>query len=356
MDPEHDRICHVQGKNEDMSRPQRLIELLATLQSRRQTTAEELAGELGVSVRTVLRDVQALVDAGIPVFTARGKYGGISLLPGDQVDLAKLTTSEADVLRTVGLDVGRARQLGAEAAARSALGKLVPRRPPPAASAGLPLSLSDVVTIENRAWFSAPDDPAGLARLAQDLRRGRRLRIRYRRSGKAAARGQTVDPYGLLLRADRWYLIADAAARPRMLALARLEGWEVLDEPRRLRAGATLSDVAAELSQALESRHRVTITALLDADRVDIARRVLGSRLRSVSHAGQDARATITVAYDELDAVRQLLQFSDHIEILRPEAARRMIHDLAERIARAHQPPSAASAQRRISGPSRSYS
>ena len=178
-----------------MSRPQRLIELLATLQSRRRATAEELAQELGVSVRTVLRDVQALVGAGIPVFTGRGKYGGISLLPGDQVDLAKLTTSEADLLRTVGLDVNRARQLGAEAAVRSARGKLVPRRPPPRASDGLPLSLSDVVTIDNRAWFSAPEDPSGLARLAEDLRRGRRLRIRYRRSGNAAARWSRVDPY-----------------------------------------------------------------------------------------------------------------------------------------------------------------
>jgi predicted DNA-binding transcriptional regulator YafY len=319
-----------------MSRPQRLIELLATLQSRRRATAEELAQELGVSVRTVLRDVQALVGAGIPVFTGRGKYGGISLLPGDQVDLAKLTTSEADVLRTVGLDVDRARQLGAEAAARSALGKLVPRRPPPKASAGLPLSLSDVVTIDNRAWFSAPDDPAGLARLAEDLRRGRCLRIRYRRSGNAAARWRRVDPYGLLLRADRWYLVADADARPRMFALSRLEGWEVLDEPRRLRNGASLSDVAAELSRALESRHRVTVTALLDADRVDIARRILGSRLLSVSHADRDVRATITVGYDELDAVRQLLQFSDHIEILRPQAARRIVHDLATQIALTH--------------------
>jgi len=319
-----------------MSRPQRLIELLATLQSRRHTTAEDLAQELGVSARTILRDVQALVGAGIPVFTGRGKYGGISLLPGDQVDLGKLTTSEADVLRTVGLDVDRARQLGAEAAARSALGKLVPRRPPPAADASLPLSLSDVVTIDNRAWFPAPDDPASQARLVEDLRRGRRLRIRYRRSGKAAARWRSVDPYGLLLRADRWYLIADADARPRMFALSRLECWEVLDEPRRLRSGAALPEVAGKLSRALESRHRVTVTALLDADRVDLARRILGSRLLAVSQVDRDARATITVGYDELDAVRQLLQFSDHIEILRPQAARRIIHDLAGQIARTH--------------------
>ncbi len=319
-----------------MSRPQRLIELLATLQSRRRTTAEELARELGVSVRTVLRDVQALVSVGIPVFTERGTYGGISLLPGDQVDLGKLTTAEADVLRTVGLDVDRARQLGAETAVRAARGKLVPRRTPPAASSGLPLSLADVVTIANRAWFSAADNPAGLAKLAEDLRRGRRLRIRYRRSGQATARWSSVDPYGLLLRADRWYLIADVERRPRMFALSRLDTWEVLDEPRRLRSGAALSDVAAELSLALESRHRVIVTALIDADRVDIARRILGSRLRSASVPDGDARATITVGYQELDGVRQLLQFSDHIEILRPLAARELIRELARQIAVTH--------------------
>jgi len=319
-----------------MSRPQRLIELLATLQSRRRTTAEELARELGVSVRTVLRDVQALVSAGIPVFTERGTYGGISLLPGDQVDLGKLTTAEADVLRTVGLDVDRARQLGAETAVRSARGKLVPRRTPPAASSGLPLSLADVVTIANRAWFSAADNPAGLAKLAEDLRRGRRLRIRYRRSGQATARWSGVDPYGLLLRADRWYLIADVDRRPRMFAFSRLDTWEVLDEPRRLRSGAALSDVAEELSSALESSHRVIVTALIDADRVDIARRVLGSRLRSASVPDGDARVTITVGYQELDGVRQLLQFSDHIEVLRPRAARRLIYDLARKIGDRH--------------------
>jgi biotin operon repressor len=49
-------------------------------------TAEALAAEFGVSVRTILRDVQALVEAGIPVLTERGKYGGISLLPGSQAE------------------------------------------------------------------------------------------------------------------------------------------------------------------------------------------------------------------------------------------------------------------------------
>jgi predicted DNA-binding transcriptional regulator YafY len=315
-------------------RPQRLISLLAVLQVRRVATAEALAAEFGVSTRTILRDVQALVDADIPVLTERGKYGGISLLPGSQVDLSKLTGSEADVFRAVGLDLSRASRLGAEAAARSAAGKLAASRRAPL-HGDPPLSLSEVVTVDNRGWFAADESP-DVAGLARDLRLGRRLRIRYRRSGVAEPLAHVVDPYGLLLRADRWYLIADNDDEPRMYALARLEHWQVLDEPRHLRAGATLVGTAAELGRTLETRHQITVTALLDADRVDLARRILGSRLRSVAPGAADGRATITIVYDQLAAVRQLLQFSDHIEVTDPPAARELIRTLAEQLARRH--------------------
>ena len=190
-------------------KPQRLIALLAVLQVRRVTTAEALAAEFGVSARTILRDIQALIDADIPVLTERGKYGGISLLPGSQADLSKLTASEADVLRAVGLDLGRAARLGAETAARSAAGKLTAKRRAPLRG-DPPLALSDVLTVDNRGWFAADESP-DVASLARDLRLARRLRIRYRHSGAAESQVYVVDPYGLLLRADRWYLIADAS-------------------------------------------------------------------------------------------------------------------------------------------------
>ncbi|WP_199181831.1 HTH domain-containing protein [Cryobacterium sp. N21] len=61
---------------------QRLLSMMLLLQTRHQMTALELAEELGVSVRTVLRDVIALADADVPVFAERGRYGGVVLLPG----------------------------------------------------------------------------------------------------------------------------------------------------------------------------------------------------------------------------------------------------------------------------------
>jgi len=319
-----------------MSRPQRVIGVLAALQTRRRTTADVLAVEFGVSTRTILRDIQSLVEAEIPIVTERGRYGGISLLPGDQVDLSKLTASEADVFRAVGVDLDRARQLGAEVAARGALSKLATRRRTPRPrQEDLPLSLTEVVTIDNRGWFGT-EESVDVAGLARDLRRARRLRIRYRRSDAPDPQTVDVDPYGLLLRADRWYLVADRDAAPRLFALTRLEHWAVLDEPRRLRSGATLDGVAHHLGQALEGRNDVTITALLDPDRLDLARRVLGARLRSIDRSGSARRATLTIGYDQLEGVRQLLQFADHLEVIAPPAARELIRRLASELALAH--------------------
>ncbi|MGW2175560.1 helix-turn-helix transcriptional regulator [Streptomyces sp. NPDC001705] len=319
-----------------MSRPQRLIELLAALQAHPRTTAEALAEELGVSTRTVLRDVRALVDAGIPVLTERGKYGGISLLPGDQVDLAKLTTGEADLLRAVGLDLDRARQLGGEAAARSALRKLTSRRSPPPARDDLPLALTDVIAIDNRPWFEEAAPLPDVAGLVRDVRTARRLRVLYRRSGATEARDLVVDPYGLAQRGGRWYLVADHDGRPRMFALSRLQCWTVLDGARRLRPGADLVGTARKLGEALESEGRVVVTARVDTGSLDLARRILGARLRTAGEPGADGRVEVTVAYDRIDAVRQLLQFSEHIEVVAPREARELVRRLAAGVARTH--------------------
>ena len=121
-----------------------------------------------------------------------------------------------------------------------------------------------------------------------------------------------------------------------MFALTRLDHWDVLDEPRRLRTGVTLDDVAHHLGRALEGRHTVTVTALLDADRVDLARRVLRGRLRSIDQTGHPRRVTITIGYEQLDGVRQLLQFADHLEVVAPTAARELIQRLAQDVALAH--------------------
>src|SRR5690606_24109254 len=191
--------------------PDRFFALLLALQTREHRTVAELAGQVGVSTRTVVRDLRWLQDAGFPILIRRGRWGGVTLLPGGALDTARLTPDERDQLALAGLDHAQRDQLGARHDGRRALDKVTPRarsRPDQL------LPLSAVVVTDNRPWFAAPATGAQPARLAGDLRRGVRLRIHYRRATEAEPAWQVVDPYGLLAKSGRWYLVADKQGSP----------------------------------------------------------------------------------------------------------------------------------------------
>jgi predicted DNA-binding transcriptional regulator YafY len=163
-------------------RSQRLLSMLLLLQIRQRMTAREIADELGVSERTVLRDVATLADADIPVFAEQGRFGGIVLLPGSRLDVNRLTPTEVDALKLLGLDPAQAAQLGIDPTTTQR--KLTTQ--PAATRRAIPLS--ELVVIDNRGWFDpepAGADPAGMSR---DLQLGRRLRISYRSSSERSQR------------------------------------------------------------------------------------------------------------------------------------------------------------------------
>ena len=78
----HDIFCHVLLRFLADVRADRLLSLVLLLRHRGRMTAAELARELEVSPRTVLRDVEALSSAGIPVYAERGREAGSRCCPG----------------------------------------------------------------------------------------------------------------------------------------------------------------------------------------------------------------------------------------------------------------------------------
>lgn len=313
----------------------RLLHLLLLLQTRQRITTTELAERLEVSRRTVLRDVESLSGAGVPVFAERGRNGGIVLLPGARLNVSHLEPAELEALSVAGLDSEQRGLLGLAETWNSVRRKVDARQVESSNAPGA-LRLSDFVLVENDAWLGQSKSAVDISGLATVLRQRRRLRIRYRHSAERNFSTLTVDPYGMVAKSGRWYLVADNDGAGQLFALGRLSSYEQLDALAVVRPEENLKTVWDALKAHTERPGNVRVTVRMRESRLDLASRILGERIQSVSEGDDDGWRTVVVRYSEIEAVRQLLQFGDHLEVLAPEAARRRVAELASDLFERH--------------------
>ncbi|MFF0309806.1 helix-turn-helix transcriptional regulator [Streptosporangium sp. NPDC004379] len=207
----------------------RLLSIILLLQTRGRMTAAQLAGELEVSVRTVYRDVEALHAAGVPLYGDAGHSGGYRLLAGYRTRLTGLNAAEAEALFLAGVP-GPAAQLGLGQDLAAAQLKLRAALPPELR--GQADRMRARFHLDAPGWYADDDDLRFLPRVADAVWQGRMLEVRYRRWKEPTDVERRLAPYGLVLKAGRWYVVAaaDPGAEPRTYRVDQILELTVLEE------------------------------------------------------------------------------------------------------------------------------
>ena len=202
----------------------RLLSILLLLQTRGRMTAAQLAAELEVSERTVYRDVEALHAAGVPLYGDAGHRGGYRLLDGYRTRLTGLNAGEAEALFLSGAP-GPAAELGLGPSLAAAQLKLRAALPPELRAQAD--RMRSRFHLDAPGWYAEDADVPFLPQVADAVWHGRVLDVRYRRWKAPTDVDRRLEPYGLVLKAGRWYAVAGPGPRTyrvdQILALAPRE-------------------------------------------------------------------------------------------------------------------------------------
>ncbi|MBH5334150.1 YafY family transcriptional regulator [Streptomyces pactum] len=183
----------------------RLLRLLSLFQTHREWSGAALADRLGVTPRTVRRDVERLRELGYPVHSTPGTAGGYRLGAGARLPPLLLDDDEA-VAVAVGLRQSAGGGVaGIEETSVRALAKLEQVLPDRLRHRVGALTAYTVPMLG--AGGGPTVDPAVLTELANACRDNERLRFAYRDHGGAGSR-RTVEPHRLVCARRHWYLVA----------------------------------------------------------------------------------------------------------------------------------------------------
>ena len=214
-------------------RADRLVSLVLLLRRHGRLSAETLARELEVSTRTVLRDIEALSTAGVPVYAERGRHGGFALLPGFRTELTGLNHDEALALLIAGSRRG-AQAFGLGSALASAMLKVVDALPETyreiASDAAERLLIDPETDLLSRRLDTEDLSDTIVTEVRRAVLAGHKLRINYEAVGHGAE-WRTVDPIGLVTVRRQGYLLATRSGADRTYRLSRIVAAEELDEP-----------------------------------------------------------------------------------------------------------------------------
>lgn len=310
-------------------RASRLLSILMLLQLRDRLTAEALAVEFEVSVRTIYRDIDKLAEAGVPVYADRGPGGGFRLIDGYRTRLTGLAADEVEALLLIGLP-GPAAALGMGPAASNAGRKML---------ASLPRSSGDMAGrmgarfhLDPVDWYRDDEPLQQLPAIARAVLDQATLAMIY--DSWRGVRERVVEPLGLVLKAGAWYLVARSDGVARIYKVANILQHEVRDthfeRPTDFDLAAWWSAETARFEAGLRTgsaQLRATATGLKRLSQLGaFAQRAV----KTAAPADDKGWSSLSLPIETLDhAALTLLGIGPEIVVLAPDALRLRLRDLA---------------------------
>ena len=315
-------------------RADRLISILLLLQIHQRLTARALAERLEVSERTILRDMEALSGAGIPVFAERGTGGGWSLVENYRTNLTGLNEAEIQALFLTRPPRLLA-DLGLEKAADGAQLKLLAAIPSSARRNAE--QISQRIYVDVAGWKRADEAVPCLPIIQEAVWQERKLRFSYQRGngGNECAVERVVEPLGLVAKGSVWYLVAAIAGDIRNYRVSRVLTAEMLAEgfarPTGFDLAATWQQSSVEF-KAKMPRYVVKVRVHPDA----LWRLQFAGRYANVEHLGEaepDGWIPVQMNFQVAEnACENLIGLGAQVVVIEPPELRERIVEMAQSV------------------------
>lgn len=291
---------------------ERLFEIVYTLLDRGTVTAQELADRLGVSKRTILRDIETLTLAKVPVYTTQGKGGGVSLLEGYVLDKAVLSDEEKEQIL-----LGIKTLLPTGNASDKALSKL---------GSLFAVKNTDWIEIDFSRRSNPKHDREKFDTLKDAIMQRKTLAFSYPNSTGEISKRKAY-PLKLVFQGQAWYIQAFCLLKEdyRTFKINRMINLQVLPET----FDAALYTPPPVVPQNIPPHVKIHIRAIFTAT---VAYRIYDEF--NVEDISQNADGSFTVdtsmPFDEW-LYGYFLSYGDNVRILEPAALRETLHKKLEK-------------------------
>lgn len=298
-------------------RVHRLISILLLIEAKGTIKAKEIAKKLEISVRTVLRDIDTLCEAGIPLVTTSGPNGGIRLMEGYSSGIKQLLEEDLISLYLSGIGIQPDKKSIMATKLNNALLKLQKNIPPSQAF--------DLNNIKNRfyfddmPWWGEQQSLNNIDILMHSIFQSKILKIKYKKlNGELSLR--RIYPYGIVVKRMDWYMIAFCEKNQdiRTFKCERIITAEVLEEefsiPKSFSIEAWWKKSDESFKKLCKDNEKYTVILRIHKRKADIL-----SNFEVIELQKEDDYLRVMVnMYDYTYAAENVMKYIGYVQILEP--------------------------------------